>query len=156
MQIRQALVHDLAAIITCADLAFESVSGGPGEQTLTLDGALTSQVGEGVIYLIGDSTRSLGYISLWPISDHLFVDTIAVLPAHQGQGLGRRLLAFAESEASRLGLHSVRLFTKEVMADNLAFYQRRGYRETGRCDEDGYSRVFYRKHVLPRVAVAVS
>jgi ribosomal protein S18 acetylase RimI-like enzyme len=57
----------------------------------------------------------LGYISFWPISEHHFVDSIAVLPKYHGQGLGTQLLAFAEHEASRQGLQSVRLFTKETV-----------------------------------------
>ena len=83
----------------------------------------------------------LGYISLWPIADHLFVDSVAVLPDCRGRGLRTLLLAFAEHEAARLGLRSVRLFTKQMMADNFSFYRHRGYCETGRCDDDGVPRV---------------
>ena len=77
----------------------------------------------------------------------MFVESIAVLPEHQNKGLGTRLLAFAEQEAARFGLASVRLFTKQRTNDGFAFYKYRGFRETDRCDSDGFPRVFYSKDV---------
>ena len=53
----------------------------------------------------------------------------------------------------RLGLKAVTLFTKVKMTGNLRFYQGRGYRETDRCDDDGFCRVFYTKQ-LPLSAAA--
>jgi hypothetical protein len=41
-------------------------------------------------------------------------------------------MAFAESEALRQGFSSLRLYTNEKMTENIAFYGRVGYRETGR------------------------
>ena len=102
---------------------------------------------EGSIHLICDEAQVLGFISLWPTADQMFIDTLAVLPRHHRRGLGSQLLAFADSETLRLGLSGVNLFTKATMVDNLVFYQRRGYRETGRCDDDGCCRVFYSKSV---------
>ncbi len=53
-------------------------------------------------------------IVLLPRPDHLLLDNIAVRPDRQGQGLGRRLIAFAESEARRLGYAELRLYTHET------------------------------------------
>lgn len=82
-----------------------------------------------------------------PEGDHLFVETVAVRPGKQGGGLGRRLLAFAEEEALRLGLGEIRLYTNEKMWENLPFYGGLGFEETGRRTEDGYRRVFMRKRL---------
>ena len=43
-------------------------------------------------------------IVLLPTANHLLLDNIAVSPARQGLGLGRRLLAFAETEALRAAI----------------------------------------------------
>ncbi|MPY75939.1 MAG: GNAT family N-acetyltransferase [Alphaproteobacteria bacterium] len=64
--------------------------------------------------------------------DTLLLDNVAVDPSYQSRGLGRRLMSFAESEALRQGYSSVRLITNEKMTENIAFYSRLGYRETGR------------------------
>ena len=79
------------------------------------------------------------------------VNSIAVLPNCHGQGVGSLLLLFAEHEAARRGLWSVRLFTTETMAGNQGFYERRSYLETDRSNDDGFARVFYRKDVAPEL-----
>ncbi len=84
-------------------------------------------------------------IVLLPRPDHLLLDNIAVRPDRQGQGLGRRLIAFAESEARQLGYAELGLYTHEAMTENIALYTRLGFRETGRALEAGYDRVFMTK-----------
>ncbi|WP_340643866.1 GNAT family N-acetyltransferase [Phenylobacterium sp.] len=60
--------------------------------------------------------------------DQLLIDNVAVSPDHQGQGLGRRLLAHAESLATDLGYGRIRLDTNKRFEDNVALYLRLGYR----------------------------
>jgi ribosomal protein S18 acetylase RimI-like enzyme len=155
-KMRAATLADTAAIVTCSDLAFFSAAGHTDKGEVKRSDNLQSQILEGSIQLICDETYVLGYISLWPIADRMFVDTLAVLPKHHRQGLGSQLLAFADSETLRLGLKSVNLFTKAALASNLEFYRRRGYRETGRCDDDGFCRVFYSKNISPVTVAAIS
>jgi ribosomal protein S18 acetylase RimI-like enzyme len=84
---------------------------------------------------------------LLPKPDHLLLDNIAVRPERQGQGLGRRLIEFAEAEARRLGYRELRLYTHEKMVENIALYRRLGFEQTGRGHEAGYDRVFMTKHL---------
>ena len=88
-------------------------------------------------------------IVLLPKIDHLLLDNIAVHPDRQGQGFGRQLIAFAESEARRRGYAELRLYTHERMTENIALYTRLGFRETGRGHEAGYDRVFMTKPIGP-------
>ena len=163
MHIRAATVSDHDAIIACADLAF-NVRACRG---VVPDGERMQQIRAGSIHMICEAGireagireagireagiceagAALGFISFWRNSGHVYVDTVAVRPRLHRRGLGSRLLAFAEREAARLGLRSVRLFTDGNVAKNLAFYRQRGYRETDRCEDAGFSRVFYRKDV---------
>ena len=73
------------------------------------------------------------------------MENLAVRPADQGRGVGRRLLTLAEQRARDLGLAELRLYTNAAMTENLAYYPRRGYVETYRADQDGFHRVFFRK-----------
>lgn len=84
-------------------------------------------------------------IVLLPKPDHLLLDNIAVHPDSQSRGLGRRLIAFAESEARRLGHAELRLYTHATMTENIALYRRLGFAETGRGRKAGYDRVFMAK-----------
>lgn len=69
----------------------------------------------------------VGLVEMIPHPDHLLVENVAVLPEHQGQGHGRRLMAHAEAVATALGHGLMRLYTNQRFAENIAFYQRLGY-----------------------------
>jgi len=88
-----------------------------------------------------------GLIVLLPEADHLLLDNIAVDPARQGEGVGRALLAFADAEARRRGYSELRLYTHQMMVENIALYARIGWEETGRGEQAGFARVFLRKGV---------
>ena len=57
----------------------------------------------------------------------IVIKNVAVLPAYQGLGLGRRLLEGAEREARRRGFDSIHLYTHEKMTENRRRYSRLGY-----------------------------
>jgi len=61
-------------------------------------------------------------------TDHLLVENVAVSPAFQGRGLGRKLMAHAEVLARELGFDEIRLYTNQRFAENIALYRRLGYR----------------------------
>jgi ribosomal protein S18 acetylase RimI-like enzyme len=94
---------------------------------------------------VADDGAVVGVIVLLERPDHLLVENVAVDPVRQGTGIGRTLLAHAESHAAARGLGEIRLYTNEAMTENLAFYPRLGYSETGRRVEDGFRRVYYSK-----------
>ena len=73
----------------------------------------------------------VGYAGLCDYPDEAWVQTMAVAPAAQGQGLGARLLEALLAEAERRGQRTVRL---EVRADNdaaQALYARHGFVREG-------------------------
>lgn len=73
------------------------------------------------------------------------IGRLAVVPDHQGQGLGSRLLAAVEDRLPA-SVREVRLFTGERSAANLRLYRRVGYRETHRTDTPaGYALVHMSK-----------
>ena len=60
-------------------------------------------------------------------ADCLLIENVAVAPDHQGRGLGRHLLAHAETIAAAAGHGRIRLYTNQLMATNLSLYARLGY-----------------------------
>lgn len=100
-------------------------------------------IAAGRVWVAGEPVT--GVLVLVPEEDAMLVENIAVSPAAQGFGLGRRLMEFAERQALASGLRRITLYTNEVMTENLAIYARLGYRETARHSQDGYSRVFMEK-----------
>jgi len=84
-------------------------------------------------------------VVLTPCADHLLIQALCVNPDHQGQGLGRETLAFAESQARQLGFSELRLYTNSKMERNLRIYRQWGFRETHRESYDWGKRVYMRK-----------
>ncbi|GGK25531.1 GNAT family N-acetyltransferase [Salinarimonas ramus] len=106
-------------------------------------------VAAGEVSVLEDARGALAAVArLVAEPDALLVETIAVRPDLRGTGLGRRLLAFAEDEARRLGRSRLRLYTNALMSDNIALYARHGYVATHEAGEPPMRRVYMEKHVL--------
>jgi GNAT superfamily N-acetyltransferase len=101
----------------------------------------------GDVWVLGEPI--IAVIALVAEPDGVLVENVAVAPAAQGAGIGRRLMAFAEQHARSCGLNRLRLYTNEVMTENLAIYARLGYQETARRVENGYRRVYLEKLLTP-------
>src|SRR5437660_420909 len=108
---------------------------------------LAASHSQGAVWVLAEETVIAAITVLLPAPNYLLLDNIAVSPARQGLGLGRRLLAFAEDEALRRGYRELRLYTHETMVENQRLYASIGYEETGRGSEAGYNRVFMRKQL---------
>lgn len=61
--------------------------------------------------------------------------------------MGSQLLQVVEDYARAEGLSEVRLHNNEAMSGNLEYCPHRGYRETHRCVQNGFSRGFFTKFV---------
>ena len=81
-----------------------------------------------LLYLEGELVALIETI---PEADHLLIENIAVSPAHQGRGLGRKLIAHAEELALSCGLAEVRLYTNKLFTENVSLYGKLGYRIEG-------------------------
>lgn len=96
---------------------------------------------------VADDDRVVGVIVLIGASDHVLVDNVAVDPDHQHRGIGRALFAYAEAYATALGISELRLYTNVAMTENLQLYPRLGWTETGRRNDRGFERVFFRRPI---------
>ncbi|WP_375744588.1 GNAT family N-acetyltransferase [Corallococcus interemptor] len=68
-----------------------------------------------------------GCVFFHPKADHLYLDRLAVLPEHRGQGVSLRLMAAVESRARELGQTRVRLSVRLALTSHHAWYARQGY-----------------------------
>lgn len=93
----------------------------------------------------------VGVLVLILQDDGILLDNFAVPPEYQGQGFGRKLVEFAESEARNQGFSHLDLYTHECMAENIKMYKRLGYVNTERRTVRGYQRVYMRRS-LPKLA----
>ena len=145
--LRTATQADAPLVSACVCAAFECYIqriGKPSESMLQDYARVIEQrdvtvaVRSGVI---------VGVLVLEQTAEGLLLNTVAVHPSFQKQGIGRTLLRLAEAEAVRRGHESIHLSTNEKMIENQALYSRIGYVEYDRRIENGDSRVFMRKRL---------
>jgi GNAT superfamily N-acetyltransferase len=66
--------------------------------------------------------------------DHLLIENVAVDPSRQHQGIGRALLAVAETHALSLATRILRLYTNTAMSENLELYPHLGHEQLAEVD----------------------
>ncbi|MFE3214010.1 GNAT family N-acetyltransferase [Streptomyces antimycoticus] len=110
-----------------------------------MDTDRTTGIAAGRVFVTGDPV--MGVLVLVPEPDHLVLESIAVHPDAHRQGMGKRLLAFADAHARALGLPEIRLYTNALMWENQEIYPRYGYEVTERRRDGQYDRVHYRKRI---------
>jgi N-acetylglutamate synthase-like GNAT family acetyltransferase len=145
--VRDALPGDVAAITNLVQVAYSPYLARMDREPAPMRADYAAVVAAGHTWVAHRADHLVGVLVLELATDHLLIDTIAVAPEVQGAGLGTRLLDLAEVEARRLGVPELRLYTNEVMTENLVYYPRRGYRETHRAMDNGYARVYFTKTV---------
>ncbi|KAE8366234.1 acyl-CoA N-acyltransferase [Aspergillus caelatus] len=101
-----------------------------------------AQIDAGRVYVVEKEGVMSGILVLIPEEGTMLLDNVAVAPAAQGVGLGKRLMGFAEGKARESGFERIRLYTNEKMVENLRIYERLGYVETHRGWENGLRRVY--------------
>jgi ribosomal-protein-alanine N-acetyltransferase len=71
----------------------------------------------------------LGPVDTWREPPSAHIDSIAVLPEHQHQGIGQRLLQSFLGEVRRRGCARVTLEASTANATGLAFFAKHGFRQ---------------------------
>jgi ribosomal protein S18 acetylase RimI-like enzyme len=87
-----------------------------------------------LVWVMDRENQIVAVLEAIPHADHLLVENVAVAPTHQGQGIAKQLMAFAEALAEERGLKELRLYTNERFEANIALYTKLGYIETHRQD----------------------
>ena len=115
----------------------------------------TSRVGESSILplnvMLRGNTSSSAIGGLWGHTAYgwLTIELLYIPEEFRIQGVGRRLINMAESEAVNRGCHSARLDTHEFQAAR-GFYEKCGYESYGELADYpiGYPRYFMRKSLI--------
>jgi GNAT superfamily N-acetyltransferase len=129
LHIRRAVPADAANIRALTRAAYAKWVPLIRREPLPMTADYDRAVKEHIIDLWEEEGELLALIEVVPKSDHLLIENLAVRPGEQGKGLGDALLGHAEGLARSLGLSEARLYTNAAFAANLAFYEKRGYRE---------------------------
>lgn len=147
LRIRPARLGEHEAVAACVRAAYSKYVGRIGREPAPMLADYAALIDESVVYVLADGLVVAGVLVMKPIGNALLLENVAVSPSYQGLGLGRELIRFVEKHTRESGLHEVNLYTNELMRENIAFYERLGYREIDRRLDDGFRRVFMRKEL---------
>lgn len=127
-ELRQAVAGDAAAIRALTRAAYAKWVPVIGREPLPMAADYEAAVAKHRFDLLYVEGTLAALIETIAKGDHLLIENVAVDPAFQKRGLGRKLMAHAETVASSMGYRVLRLYTSKQFAGNVALYQRLGYR----------------------------
>lgn len=145
--IRAATEEDLPAVEAVVRAAYSPYVPRMGQKPGPMLDDYATLIRERRVHVISNDGAVQGVLVLLPEKEAMLLDNVAVAPAAQGTGLGRKLLEFAEQAARTAGYSSIRLYTHETMTENIQLYSRIGYSETHRAEEKGFRRVYMTKRL---------
>ena len=147
MRIRLASMGDVAALERCVAEAYRGYVSRIGRSPASMERDFRPEIEEGNVHVCESSGQLLAIMVVAEKRDHLEVSSLAVRPSCQRQGIGRRLMGVAEDLAISHGLSTVKLYTNAALPEVIRYYEHLGYAQFDRRVEEGYDRVFLKKHV---------
>lgn len=143
LEFRPAAAGEEAAVAALINLCYRGETSKLGWTTEAwlLDGLRTDagEIGRlidadgSLILLCLAGAELIGTVLVERKDNRAHIGMFVVQPALQGQGIGKRLLAAAEDTARRLwGVEKFVMVVISCRTELIAFYERRGYRRTGR------------------------
>ncbi|MCJ7435026.1 MAG: GNAT family N-acetyltransferase [Anaerolineales bacterium] len=130
--IRKASLDDVEAISALTDAAYTKYIPLIGRKPQPMTADYSKMVVENSIWLLLVENQLVGVLVLVYEPENILIYSVAINPEYQKQGLGRRLLVWAEEQAVQGGYKSIRLYTNERFEDNILLYKHLGYQETSR------------------------
>ena len=139
--IRRATLNDADGVLQCLYSAFAPyehyyTTVAFQDTTLTRD-SYPARLNEMTVFVaLDNSDRIVGTIACNVIGDregHL--RGMAVLPEYQATGVANKLLACAECELLRQNCQCITLDTTEPLQRAMRFYERHGYRRSGKIGD---------------------
>ena len=127
LSFRRATAADAAAVRALTREAYSKWVPVIGREPKPMTADYDAAIRDHRIDLLCEGERIVALIETIAEPEALLIENVAVSPACQGRGLGRRLMAHAERLAAAMGYGEVRLYANARFVENVAFYQRLGY-----------------------------
>jgi len=147
-RLRSARAPDATAVAVLVDAAYGHYVARIGRQPSPMCEDYAEVIRTRAVTIAEHAGSIVGVIVLAVTGEGFLIENVAVRPSHQGRGIGKALLQFAESQARRAGFDSVYLYTHEKMTENRALYASLGYAQYERGVGDA-PRVYLRKQLGP-------
>lgn len=113
--------EDVRVLFALAKEVFGAMPGWDDERTLEV-------LGRDTVFVARERGETAGFVALdRPGREAAVIELMLVAPAHEGRGVGRRLLAFAEGWSISAGARSLSVMVEADNARARRFYLRSGF-----------------------------
>ena len=144
LQIREATLEDSEGLRKCMESAYSPYRERMGGERLPpMDIDYSSEIENYPIWVVESQGQIVGGLIMVFEDGRSSIANIAIDPKFQGQGIGGRLMRFAELKAKEKNTSELRLATHVLLSENTSLYRHLGWEEIGR-DE---SRIFMKKEI---------
>lgn len=131
---------DLLGLILRSFAPMDGVIDPPSSAHRLTSVSLAAKARDETAFLAMAGDKLAGCVFLADRGDHLYLGKLAIDPAYQSRGIGRRLVETAEDHARRLGRTAIELQARVELTGNHVVFARLGFRETARTAHPGYQR----------------
>jgi len=145
-KIRTAVLGDILALERVALRAYALYVPRMGRKPPPMRADFRKHMQDDLVF-VWDEEEVCAYAVLIIKMGKALLDNIAVDPGKQGRRIGSELLAHVETHLRTMGFNMFELYTNEKMTENIAWYLRSGFVETGREEQEGVMRVFFEKNL---------
>ena len=99
--------------------------------------AIHKHIGEGFEYfIIIYNQEAVGYLSVRPEKEALFLSKIYVLSEYRGKGIGKRAMEFIDDRAGYHNLKTIYLTVNKNNSNSIKAYERMGFENLGSVVKD--------------------
>ncbi len=141
-KITPAVIEDIPELVSLVNNAYRGEASKKGWTTEAdlLDGIRTDEASLYIIMnkpsavilkYLNEKTEITGCVYLEKNNDELYLGMLSVLPQAQAQGIGKQLMKASEDYAQDYKLKAVVITVISVRTELIAWYERRGYKQTG-------------------------
>ena len=146
MEIRRAVIEDLADVFTCNVNAFKGYITLINRAPAPMMTDFSVELKNNGLFVACEGDRLLGFALIQDgEEDFMWLDVLAVNPEYQGQGVGRALLDFTQRFILEHGKTECRLNTNVKFERTLGIYLRYGFEIYDTPVVHGYERHYLKK-----------
>ena len=148
---RPALMADAERIVALVNSAYRGESSRAGWTTeadllggqrtdadevrslIAPDDSIVDSIVDSIMLLCFNGEELIGTVNLQHAHHAAHMGMLVIKPGLQAQGLGKKLMQAAEATAIKMwGVHKMLMHVVTLRHELIAFYERRGYRRTGK------------------------
>ncbi|WP_182201277.1 GNAT family N-acetyltransferase [Paraliobacillus salinarum] len=142
--IRKAELKDANGLNECMDAAYSKYKDRVNIETLPpLQVDYKDEIANYPVWVIKHNHQVVAGLIMTFSENTATLSNIAIHPNFQNNGLGKKLLNFAEKEAANRGYEEMNLATHTLFRENVSFYQKQGWIQIDQND----TRIFMKKHI---------